>query len=153
MTQTQQQLMFWLHVLVFVILKSTSVLAPFDSFRPDSNQSSELDSSSGRFYKRVKDYATVSSPQKVINSNSWIRNELVSDRNEHTKIHCSKHFRNTIYGIWNHTLNSYLTYKNANEFKIITIKYSIICSITIITTGTGNTMNSMVATENDKNQK
>ena len=108
----------------------------FGPFRPDSNQSSELDSSSSRFYKRVKDYATVSSPQKVINSNSWIQNELVSNRNEHKKIHCSKHFRNTIYGIWNQALNSYLTYKNANEFKIITIKSSIISSITIIPTGT-----------------
>ena len=136
MTQTQHQLMFWLHVVVFVISKSTSILALFGPFRLDSNQSSELDSSSSRFYKRVKDYATVSSPQKVINSNSWIQNELVSNRNEHKKIHCSKHFRNTIYGISNQALNSYLTYKNANEFKIITIKSSIISSITIIPTGT-----------------
>ena len=52
-------------------------------FRPDSTRSSELDSTSGRFYKRVKDYATVSSPQKVINSNSRIQNELVSNRNIH----------------------------------------------------------------------
>ena len=127
-----------LHVVVFVISKSTSILALFGPFRTDSNQSSELDSSSSRFYKRVKDYATVSSPQKVINSNSWIQNELVSNRNEHKKIHCSKHFRNTIYGIWNQALNSYLTYKNANEFKIITIKSSIISSITIIPTGTND---------------
>ena len=92
MTQTQHQLMFWLHVVVFVISKSTSILALFGPFRPDSNQSSELDSSSSRFYKRVKDYATVSSPQKVINSNSWIQNELVSNRNEHKKFTAANTF-------------------------------------------------------------
>ena len=127
--------MFWC-LLSRNLLQFWPFLAFYGPFRPDSNQSSELDSSSSRFYKRVKDYATVSSPQKVINSNSWIQNELVSNRNEHKKIHCSKHFRNTIYGIWNQALNSYLTYKNANEFKIITIKSSIISSITIIPTGT-----------------
>ena len=87
MTQTQHQLMFWLHVLVLSrnLLQFWPFLAFYGPFRPDSNQSSELDSSSGRFYKRVKDYATVSSPQKVINSNSWIQNELVSNRDEHEK--------------------------------------------------------------------
>ena len=76
--------MFWC-LLSRNLLQFWPFLAFYGHFRPDSNQSSELDSSSGRFYKRVKDYATVSSPQKVINSNSWIQNELVSNRNEHKK--------------------------------------------------------------------